>query len=384
MSALALLTFVSCEDNEGNVDLDNVTEDGFYVAGPATGAAELTADYMMSAGLNEAASNARRDGMYEKYIALEKGKDFELILYKAGEKTRYSAELSDLNTNGEGDQPTVVLKRGALVTGPDAKAMQVAASGLYHIVLDLNNAKDLANPQIIVAPVSWGVRGVNADWGWKEMTASEFNQKTMTWTINYDAIKNGEFKFSYGGGWKIQLDDAGNVKANTNLGEDMVNGAANIKNTGWKPGEIVLTWNLAGGEIKNGYSYEIKGTPFVFDPLEYVVGFSGGCFGADASWTDPAGATLAVVDKASCTVTDDNNKAGTYVYKVTNLAFEAGEFKVRFDGGWYGASQVEITGMNVSGDDNITAEAGTYDAVITVKYNGSAPDGKIKVAFTKK
>ena len=46
MSAVALaFTFASCDQTSKDpIDLDNVTEDGFYVAGPATGAADIAAE----------------------------------------------------------------------------------------------------------------------------------------------------------------------------------------------------------------------------------------------------------------------------------------------------------------------------------------------------
>ena len=97
--------------------------------------------------------------------------------------------------------------------------MKVAATGLYHIVLDLNKAGDLANAQIIVAPVEWGVRGAMNGWGFTKMEATEFSNEGITYTIkDAEMSKNGEFKFAYGGAWKITLDDAGKVRANTNLG----------------------------------------------------------------------------------------------------------------------------------------------------------------------
>ena len=95
MSALALMTFASCDKNDGP-SLDDVVEDGFFVAGPATGSDVLAPQYMMTAGINEV-DKAARDGMYEKYIVLEAGKDFYLTLNEAGESLRYSAELQDIN-----------------------------------------------------------------------------------------------------------------------------------------------------------------------------------------------------------------------------------------------------------------------------------------------
>ncbi|MBR2856994.1 MAG: hypothetical protein IKB85_06175 [Bacteroidales bacterium] len=274
MSALALaFAFTSCEekpDNGGN--LDNVTEDGFYVAGPATGATELTADYMMAAGLNEV-DGANRSGMYEKYIALEANKDFELVLYANGEQIRYGAALEAFDVSEKADNPRdVEVKRGVLVTGADAPAMKVTESGLYHIVLDLNEANDLAfGAQIVLAPVQWGVRGAMNGWGFTAMPTPKFNQTTMTYVLeNCSVASTGAFKFAYGAGWKLDLDDAGKVKANTNLGID-AEAAGELGDNALVPNgkdiniargiyKITLTWTLKGGAIKNGYTATIEKT----------------------------------------------------------------------------------------------------------------------------
>lgn len=278
MSALALaFAFTSCDENnqgDGGLDLDNVIEDGFYVAGPATGATSLSADYMMAAGLNEANSEVpNRSGMYEKYIALEANKDFELLLYANGEQIRYGAALETFDVSEKTDNPKdIEVKRGVLVTGADAPAMKVSESGLYHIVLDLNEANDLAfGAQIVLAPVVWGVRGAMNGWGFTAMTEPEFNQTTMTWVIENCAVTSaGAFKFAYGAGWKLDLDDAGKVKANTNLGIE-ADAAGELGDNALVPNgkdinigraiyKITLTWTLKGGAIKNGYTATIEKT----------------------------------------------------------------------------------------------------------------------------
>ncbi len=274
MSAVALaFAFNSCEKNDnGGTNLDEVTEDGFYVTGPATGSTELSADYMMAQGLNEV-DGKNRGGMFEKYVALEAGKDFELLLYANGEETRYGAVLEDFDVSEKTDNPTMGgVKRGSLQTGAAAPAMKVSESGLYHIVLDLNEAGDLTfGPQIVVAPVKWGVRGAMNGWGFTEFTAPTFNQKTMTYVLNDCTVAStGAFKFAYGAGWKIDLDDAGKVKANTNLGID-AEAAGELGNNALVPNgkdisisrgiyKITLTWNLKGGAIKNGYTATIEKT----------------------------------------------------------------------------------------------------------------------------
>lgn len=280
ISALALMLFAtSCEPDDqkgGGVNFDEITLDGFYVYGEATGSEDITADYGMAAGLNEVTAE-KRGGMYEKYIVLEGGKEFYLVLNEAGKYTNYGAELKDYDVKELAENPVdsnTVVKRGELVVGADAPAMKVDKTGLYHIVLDLNLEGDLLYPQIVVSNVVWGVRGAMNGWGFTAFDAVEVNAKTMTWKMeNVDMPANGEFKFAYGHGWKIQLDDAGNVKANTNLGMESLPNGANIKVEKAGLYTITLTYTLKGGDIAAGYTFTTECTQESNLPTElYMIG----------------------------------------------------------------------------------------------------------------
>lgn len=387
-TALVFTTFSSCNPKEDDPVV--IVEDGFYVTGDATGTSSLSVNYRMSSGLNEV-SKEKRAGMYEKYVALEANKDFTLLLKEGTVETKYSAALTEFNTEGENDQPTVTLLRGDLVSGTAATAMKVTKSGLYHIVLDLNTVGDLAKPLIIVAPVEWGVRGVNGDWGWKKMKSpTAFNRTTMVWDTIIATTSASEFKFAYGGGWKIQLDDAGLVKANTNLGTDMVPNGANLNMPKGTDIKVTLTWNLATGEISKSYAMAITGNIIIEDPKTFVVGFSGSAFGTNtnppAEWGDPAGVTLAVYDATASTITNTTNKAGTYVYNITNLKMAATkEFKVRYNGAWIGVGgTTTIVGETFGGTDNyiVNADATYSNVKFEVNWDG-AKASAIKITFTK-
>lgn len=281
--AMALM-FAACtpaeEDKGGTPDFDNIVLDGFYVYGDAVGATEIEAKYGMAAGINEAAKQSRRGGMYEKYIVLEADKDFYLVLNEAGTTTNYGAALEVFDVTELSDNPSyegTVVKRGELKTGDDAPAMRVDKTGLYHIVLDLNKEGDLLYPQIVVTNVIWGIRGDvvgKSGWPFMPFDAVEVNADTMTWTMEKVEFPiGGKFKFAYGGGWKIQLDDAGNVKANTNLGEECAAGGADIVLN--KGGEytLKLTYKLSGGDIKNSYSFTAECTKESDLPTElYMIG----------------------------------------------------------------------------------------------------------------
>lgn len=258
MAALSVLA-VSCNGDKNEIDWSAVTVDGFYVAGPATGSDEIKSECVMAAGFNEV-DKSLRDGMYEKYIVLEANKDFYLLYNDGGKKERYSASLSEFTTPEEEnytDNPASVMK-GTLVTGSSAPAMRVSTTGLYHIVLDINKAGDLKEPQIVLLDASdFGVRGAMNGWGFSSATEkSAFSNDGMTFTFKDQKMsKNGEFKFATGNYWKVTLDDAGKVKAEVSLAEGMTLNGANLKVDKAGLYDITLTFKLAQGSFDKNFSY---------------------------------------------------------------------------------------------------------------------------------
>lgn len=266
MCAIAMMGFMfSACNNQGGGNMDDIVEDGFYVVGEATAIANLSAENaakgLMGAGFNEA-DKTYRAGMYEKYIALEGGKEFELVLKEGGLVTRYGAELALSDTLEGADVPQIQVYQGVMA---ENTKMQVPQSGLYHIILDLNKNEDLANKLIMVVPVEWGVRGAMNGWGYTALVAPEFNKTSMTFVLEDALVKDaGEFKFAHSNGWKFQLDALGKVKAENNFGSDASdNGGAW---TTLKPGgknlpiergywKIELKWTLEGGQLEKSFTY---------------------------------------------------------------------------------------------------------------------------------
>ena len=275
--ALAGMMFTSCEkegtnggnNDLGGLDIDNLVEDGFYAVGDACPIKNVNASNavlaQMSQGINEVDMDqkgktwdeSKREGMWEKYIWLEANKEFELILKEGEKSTIYGANLEqqELTTDGS---PLLGYK-GSLVIG---QKMQVTESGLYHIVLDLNKdgALDLTGKeQIIVAPVTWGISGDCNGWGMTETTPDIKSATEIVWTWeNQEFSAGGKFKFKDAkSSWKIVLDDAGAVKAHTNLGTDSKNGGADIIVEASAIYTIKLTYTLAKGEIAKSYKYEL-------------------------------------------------------------------------------------------------------------------------------
>ena len=268
--AVVSLFAVSCKKENSNIDWDKVTVNGFYVAGPATGSDEIKPECVMAAGYNEV-DKAVRDGMFEKFIVLEADKEFYLLYNDGGKKSRYGATLSEFTTPEEeayNDNPATVLK-GKMVQGDNAPAMKVSKTGLYHIVLDINKAGDLKDPQILLLDASdFGVRGGMNGWGFTSSDPKPtFSNAGTTFTFkDQELAKNGEFKFSTGNYWKVTLDDAGKVKAETSLGETGSGlGLANRPGRGdnnivvEKGGkyDITLTFKLAQGSFDKNFTYTV-------------------------------------------------------------------------------------------------------------------------------
>ena len=263
LCAIALTFMMSACKKDKPINVDDLAEDGVYVFGAATGFDKVDPVLIMSNGINEAKDQTPRDGMFEKYIVLQGDKEFSLVWVNAGTQTLYGANLESFTpaeiTGIYDSNPATAIFKGKLETGDAAPKMKVSATGLYHIVLDLNKANDLEYAQILVAPANWGVRGGMNGWGFSEMTATAASNDGMTFSIANAELVNGlEFKFAYGSAWKITLDNEGAVKANTNLGQNCKPGGDNYKVE--TPGKynISLSFKLAAGEVANSFSAKIE------------------------------------------------------------------------------------------------------------------------------
>lgn len=350
---------------------------GMYIVGAATGYADMQAggiDCQMANGINEVTYEPRA-GMYEKYIALEANQPFQLILHESGTTDiTYGANLvlSDAYT----DFGYTTAYKGGLIQNA---SMQVPQSGLYHVVVDLNNDGLLdaaGGAQVMIAPVSWGIAGSMNGWN---VTLGQKVADAYTWSWEGVEIFAGyEFKFRDEHGWKIFLDSGEQVAVGTNLGVNMVPNAGNFRVDERGIYTITLTWELAAGDIKNSYSYElVKTSELVFDPSTFVVGISGSI----NNWSDPSDAFIANLIEAN--VTDNATKAGMYVYKLEDVTFPAdSEFKFRFNGNWLGVYEVWLEGVNNTGSDNFGGIVGTYDIVIRVVWDGDYATS-ITAAFTE-
>lgn len=270
--AIGALALTACDKKDTKVNVDDIVEDGFYVVGEATAVESATAANaakgLMGAGINEVDKTARA-GLYEKYVALEGGKEFELVLKEGKNVTHYGAKLESGEPYDVAYGVTIPVLKGAL---EENIKMTVSESGFYHIALDLNVNGDLPEASIIVAPVQWQINA-SSD---MTMTASSFNKEKMTWTLKDVEMKKGaKYKYAYGNGWKIKVTPAAEVNIETNLGQGMKPGADDIviPNSGKYTFELV--WTLAGGNVEKSFTDNTKCTEQYEEVLPdnvYVIG----------------------------------------------------------------------------------------------------------------
>ena len=360
---VAAFTFTSCEEKPNGPDL-NALPNGFYVSEVGVDLIEVNA---MDQGINEVDQTART-GMYEKYIVLEKGKKYEFVNKKGANADKYGAALEYGDSLIVTDNHEVAGYKGSLAANT---TVEVTETGLYHIVLDFNedgNLSDVGGAQCIIVPVVWGVRGAMNRWGF---TAGEKAADSYKWEWNCTIETAGAFKFAHSDAWKINLDIANLVKANTNLGQDCLPGGADIA---LERAEYKITLEFVGPAATTQDSYkctvEKTGELPVLDPATFVYSFIGSVKG---NWDTDI--DLAYVSK----------EGDHYVFEAKNLDFAAGEFKIRFGHDWaksFGAEHMTITGAEVSGTEgNITlVNPFKGSAKFEFDWDGSA-EKNIKLTF---
>lgn len=361
---VAAFTFTSCEEKPNGPDL-NALPNGFYVSEAGADLIEVNA---MDQGINEVDQTART-GMYEKYIVLEKGKKYEFVNKKGANADKYGATLEYGETLIVTDNTEVPGYKGSLA---ENATVEVTETGLYHIVLDFNedgNLSDVGGAQCIIVPVVWGVRGAMNGWGF---TAGEKAADSYKWEWNCTIETAGAFKFAHSNAWKINLDIANLVKANTNLGADCLPGGADIP---LERAEYKITLEFVGPAATTQESYkctvEKTGELPVLDPSTFVYSFIGTVNGNWDTDTD-----FAFVSK------DGEH----YVFEAKNLDLAAGEFKIRFGHDWaknFGYGSMTIKGIDVAdnGGNIVTSAAFKGSAKFEFDWDGSA-EKNVVLTFT--
>lgn len=362
---VAAVTFTSCDGNKTNGPVDlNQLPNGFYVSEAGVDLIEANA---MDQGINEVDQTART-GMYEKYIVLEAGKKYEFVNKKGAAADKYGAALEYGETLIVTDNTEVPGYKGSLAANT---TVEVTETGLYHIVLDFNedgNLSDVGGAQCIIVPVVWGVRGAMNGWGFTE--GEKVADNKWEWACTIETA--GAFKFAHSNAWKINLDVANLVKANTNLGVDCVPGGGDIA---LERAEYKITLEFVGpaATTQDSYKYTVEktGDLAVLDPTTFVYSFIGTVNGNWDTDTD-----FAYVSK----------EGDHYVFEAKGLDFAAGEFKIRFGHDWaknFGYGSMTINGIDVAdnGGNIVTSAAFKGSAKFEFDWDGSA-EKNVVLTFT--
>lgn len=268
VAAIGLIGFNSCssDDDDDNDDPPAFVEDGFYIAGAATGAATVDISAMMQAGRIEGDGFATlpRDGMYEHFMYLSAG-NFHILQVAGAVRTEWGWDGSgqmDMALDGTNDQIDGTVHHGVIVA--DGTGFTVAEAGFYHVVLDVSTT------QVFFTKINhWGVIGDATDLGWSgqwDMAQASASTESASWVATDVTLRtSGGFKFRYNSGWKISTED---FIIFANIGSENGNwvmGAGGFP----APSEeglytVTLNWSL-----ENGWSYDLQKTGAVEPLPEY-------------------------------------------------------------------------------------------------------------------
>jgi starch-binding outer membrane protein SusE/F len=252
-----LISLNSCKDDDEDPTPTNnaIVEDGFYIQGDATAYAVFDIKATLSPTKNEVLQE-ERSSLMEIYVAVKGTGGFNIVQVNGSERTTWGPSSEFALTPSRNEEPNEdgmdIIQRGA-IEATDAK-FTVAEDGLYHVIIDT----ELGVGAIL--PAKWGVIGQATPTGWSGSTALDaptFDFNTMTFKKENVEMSNGEWKFRYSNGWKVQLDttlDLGDGKkgvyANCNYGgsvDALEEGGSNFMNEKGGIFTVELTWTAGAG-----------------------------------------------------------------------------------------------------------------------------------------
>lgn len=358
LAMLAMITMVSCSDEEPEPDPGPSVPNGYYIQGGSTALSELIKDGKMTVTKNEV-NQENLSSLLELYVAVSAGSEgFNIVKVISGEETILGPG-SDFEMvaeeNLDGDEPREGLWKGSYMASESA--FTVPEDGLYHVVID--NSEEI----VVVAKVEWGIIGAATPGGWSGSTqlgAPEFDLNSMEFSSENIAMGTGEFKYRYSNGWKIILTDE--IKVNTNFGgavSALEAGGANINNDEAGVYTATLKWEL--GEGTSATMTKTGDTPPP-DYSDYEVGLIGdGIVVADTTWG--WGSTY---NKVLPSV-DGTNYAWTWSGVTVS---DTASFKIRQGENWDGLNlgfgDVSMAGTSA---DNFTDDGGNIKATVAGAFD---------------
>ncbi len=366
MLLIALMVMVSCDkDDDDNGEPPVLVEDGFYIKGDGTALTDFDLKGLMKSTKNEVTQEPRAS-LLEIFVAVKGGSDGFNIVRVAGTEHTTHGPGADFGLvpeeDRDGEEPrTADFWRGSVAV-TDTK-FTVPDDGLYHVVLDTELGK------VVVARVKWGMIGAATPGGWGEDTelTAAFDLNKMEFKKEEVILFEDPYKFRYSNGWKIFIDNDGDVKINSNLGGSLSNlepGGADIMHDDYGVFTAELTWELGepitASLTRTGDGPELPDFP---DKM-YLVG--------DATaygWATPGENEDAVMHKLAGGTDNDG-----IFWKILHLEANEG-FKISAEN-WgspnldYGdVDEWDADGFEVIADDNnwTVANSGMYMVVLNLQ-----------------
>lgn len=216
------------------------------------------------------------------------------------------------------------------------------------------------------------------------LTSSAFNKSQMTFTGSDIVLRVGEFKIRNSGGWKLWLNEAGDMKVNTNYGyrlDSLVRGGSNIQNTVAGIYNFTFTWNSQTGSIATAVkTADLPLTNWTGVELDIV----GSGVSADNATAIPDPSSWNWGNVIYPVPNEPTINGNVYTWTWNDVVFEAGEgFKVRtkngvapaqnganFDAGFGSVNVASSSNKVVDNGGNISVnEKGAFNVVITIDAN---------------
>jgi starch-binding outer membrane protein SusE/F len=189
-------------------------KDGIYLKGKATAFINFEEGGLMKQALNEV-NDEPRTGLYEIFLAVSSESDgFNIVEVVDNVQSIYgpSGNENIVLTGGNG-QITGTIQKGIFTT--NAGVFTVPENGLYHIIIDKQTSTYVISP---VFDISLYGHATGEDWADTEIPLnSSFDISNMIFKISSLGLTEGEFRFRYNHGDKIEI--IGNeVKVHTSFG----------------------------------------------------------------------------------------------------------------------------------------------------------------------
>lgn len=373
--------------NELSFKTNSIYEEGFYITGNASSYSTIDIIGQFKSTPLEQMNNQYREGLVEKYVALESGKTFTITEVVGANINVYGPgnDFATVTQNGAYDELSGTLQKGKYSQG---STFSVPTSGLYHVVIDKQTTS------IAIMPVSkWAIIGSATPLGWadNDMTKKgSFSKDTLVYEINNITLLKGEFKFRHSGAWKQTIVTNPLVKVNTNLSgtsmTTLVPGGVNIPFLTTNSG--IYSVNATWGK-NTGMKFLMKKTGNVTlpNPSTFLYSLIGNAFnnasGLPAFWDYDLDLNF-----SHSSGVDLTTYSGIYTYKANNVKLLAGgEFKVRKNHLWdpsYG-----YVGTNIRGDvTNFLDYNGNIKVIKTTTYSSvefemTYPQETWKLTLTK-